>query len=344
MAVTLQNIAEVTGVSPKTVSAILGSRAHLYRPGTRERVQNAARELGYRPNLAARSTRTGRFHGVSLLYTAEPDRAVMPPDQLVKLLTELERHGQRLTFSRVPEDYSDGDEVPQALAESMCDGFLINFSRKPSRELNRLLQRVNAPRVWLNTEHEFDCVRPDDRSATRDAVARLARLGHRRVWYAQFSYPMDDRHFSADYRREAFEAAAADFGLSMRILDTDRIAPEDRLDAAIRWLSEADPRPTAIYCYGDEATAFLHAAERLGRRVPDDLSLVAAGTHTKGHLDSFIAGPRHDFDALARAAVEMLLAKIDRHCDEASAADEPLPVVEVPMSMYCGPSLSSPPC
>ena len=57
----LKRIAEMTGLSVPTVVQVLGSRGHRYRQQTRERVQEAAAQIGYRPNAASKALHQGRF-------------------------------------------------------------------------------------------------------------------------------------------------------------------------------------------------------------------------------------------------------------------------------------------
>ena len=71
MAVTLKRIAEHCGLSPQTVGAVLGGKGQLFRPKTIAAVEAAARELGYRPNSAAKAMRSGRF-GCAALRSSGP--------------------------------------------------------------------------------------------------------------------------------------------------------------------------------------------------------------------------------------------------------------------------------
>jgi DNA-binding LacI/PurR family transcriptional regulator len=83
MSITLHDVARLAGVSIKTVSNVINDYPHI-RPATRTKVEAAIEQLGYQPNLSARSLRSGRSGVISLLipdlrnaYFAELADAVM---------------------------------------------------------------------------------------------------------------------------------------------------------------------------------------------------------------------------------------------------------------------------
>src|SRR5271163_4227872 len=103
MAVTLKRIAEHCGLSLPTVGAILGGRAHLFRPATCERVQRAAAKLGYRPNSAAKAMRSGRFGCAALVLSDDPWRSVLFRPQINGMDQALTAAGMHLVHAIIPE-------------------------------------------------------------------------------------------------------------------------------------------------------------------------------------------------------------------------------------------------
>ncbi|MQM28250.1 LacI family DNA-binding transcriptional regulator [Glycomyces albidus] len=99
MAVTLRDVAELAGVSFKTVSNVINGYPHI-RPATREKVERAIAELGYQPNLSARSLRSGRTDTIALAvpelnlsYFAELASFVIAAAEEAGLVTLVEQTG-----------------------------------------------------------------------------------------------------------------------------------------------------------------------------------------------------------------------------------------------------------
>lgn len=338
--VTLRQIAEATGYSNESVSGVLGSRAHLFSVETRERIRAAARELGYRPNHAARATRSGKFLNVGVLHATDVKHDPMPASLLTAVAIELDRRGYHLSFaSWDSRSLNDPEAGPRLLREAMCDGMLIHHAHEATPAIEAAVRGSTLPVVWLNVNRRHDCVRPDDETAGRDAARCLLDAGHRRLAYVCASYDKDGRHYSADDRRRGFEAQAHAAGLEPWIIDGTRVPRDQWMQAALGWLGNIDPRPTAIACYGGEAVGLLHAAERMGLRVPDDLSILAFGPWKRGYIDTFLTGPRIDDDAIAAAAADMLVGKIE---NPAAGPVTPAPCVRVPMPMHIGGSVAPP--
>src|SRR4051794_38416822 len=106
MAVTVKDVAEYTGLSVPTVVQVLGSRAHLFRPETRERVLKAAEKLGYRPNSSAKAMRKGRFGAIGLLTSANANAGVddVHAKTMWAMLDELLTHDLLLTIGQMPDE------------------------------------------------------------------------------------------------------------------------------------------------------------------------------------------------------------------------------------------------
>ena len=315
MAVSIRQVAETAGVSTATVSHVLGRRGHSYRPETCQRVLRVAREMGYRPNASARSMRSGRFGAVALLLSTEPHRSSLPGTLLGAIQDVLAKQDLHLTLGRLPDERLTSEGfVPKILRELMADGLLINYFADVPQRLVELIQSYHLPSVWLNVKQRYDAVCPDDIKAARQAVQRLATLGHRRIAYVNYSRPAPGNgpHYSMLDRRRGYERAMRQAGLSAQVIEpeahTERAA---RVEASISWLTGED-RPTAVIGYGaSSALPVLYAAAVGGLRVPQDLSLVTFSDQLVDEagmpLDTILVPEQ----GVAEAAVEMLMQKIN---------------------------------
>src|SRR4051812_17594670 len=114
MTVTIKEIAERTGLSVPTVGHVLGRGGGRYSAETRRRVMEAAREMGYRPNLSARAMRRGRTGSAALILsrTRELTHSHIPLGLLDGLESELAENDMYLAVSRLSDDeLSVGDFV-----------------------------------------------------------------------------------------------------------------------------------------------------------------------------------------------------------------------------------------
>ena len=171
MKVTIRQIAARTGLSPITVSRVLGDKSDKHRPETRERVLRAAEELGYRINTAARAISTGRFGSVALLMSTEGSFSYLPGPLMDGIQEVLEEQDLHLTVARLSDEkLTDAEYVPQILREWTADGVLINYHFHIPGRLIELVRRYNVPSIWINSKQECNSVHPDDFGAGRRAA------------------------------------------------------------------------------------------------------------------------------------------------------------------------------
>ena len=283
MSVTLKDIAADLGVSYVTVSNALRGTGRL-GDDTRQRVLEAAKRLGYRPNAAARAVLTGRFQCVALVMSPDIRLSGTSQHMIRAMCRELDRHQFHLATS-VLEDatLSDPGFMPRILSHLMCDGLLINYTTDFPAAMEPLIQRHQLPSVWLNSRHDADCVYPDDFAAGLMATQRLLQLGHERIAYVDWSHGHDGiahEHYSVRDRADGYIRAMRDAGRSPLIVrEAAHVQSVDRPGRALDMLRSPD-RPTAVLTYGDRnAYPIVLAAAQLSLRIPDDLSIITFAAH-----------------------------------------------------------------
>ncbi len=275
---------------------------------TAARVQRAAADLGYRPNAAARAVRSGRFDCLALVMGTAAYRSHLSHDLLAGLSEGCRLRRQHLSLAQVDDEQLGPDEVPALLANHMADGLILNFTHDLPPHLAAMVERHRIPHVWLNRRMTHGAAYPDDIAAGRDATVALIAAGHRRIAFVS-SHP--SRHVSEADRwaghREAMRAA----GLTPRRITGPEGEPPSAWERCCgEWLTGED-RPTAIVAYRPVAAYVAHVvAERLGLRVPSDLSIATfestPATDTGLALSTWLI-PEASY---ARAAVELLLEQI----------------------------------
>ncbi len=174
----IREIAAQSGVSPATVSRVLGGswQAQRIAASTAQRVREAAEALGYRPVLAARSTRTGRTGMLALLVDPKPQRSALPIPLLSGLHAAASAGGYRLVYTQIPDD-----GVCSELAVRACDAWVVNYHGALPDGLADALHNTGQPCVWLGRDDRPDALAGDEAGAARVLVERMVARGRRQV-------------------------------------------------------------------------------------------------------------------------------------------------------------------
>jgi DNA-binding LacI/PurR family transcriptional regulator len=303
--VTSFDVARLAGVSQPTVSRALRNLPGT-SPATRDKVLRAAAALSYVPSDSARSlsTRSTRRVAVVSEELTNPFYAELVEPIRHCLLT----HDLRTVVITDTEHRAVGPEV---LADGSYDGVILTTTLRRSA-LPRDLTERGVPHVLTNRvlDHPESSGCAADNAAGMRAIGNLlADLGHERI--ASLQGPV---HASTGRERaEALRGSLRARGLRLRREMVRRVPfTHDAGREAAHDLLGGDPAPTAVVCGNDViALGVLSAARERGLRVPQDLTVV-------GFDDIPMAGwplvdlttVRCDLVALARAAVDLLLATI----------------------------------
>jgi DNA-binding LacI/PurR family transcriptional regulator len=180
--VTLMTVARAVGVSPTTVSNAY-NRPHKLSPALRERILEAARQLGYPgPNPAARSLRRGRAGSIGLLFGEALTYAFQDPGavEFLRGLAEgTAKHNTALQLiAALDSDEQEG--AASLLANAIVDGLVV-WTLPDRHPLLRLARERNIPLVIHGSPRLDDVpfVGIDDRAAAQAAAEHLLQLGHR---------------------------------------------------------------------------------------------------------------------------------------------------------------------
>lgn len=282
MRITLRHIATQAAVSETTVSKVLNGKHVEARitPDCAKRVWDVATKLGYRTNVAAKATATGRFDTVGLLKVEERGIGLgqLPEGLLTGIERQFTRERIRLNFTTIRDkDCADG-QVPPALREAWGDGLLLFGCWELPANIHRLISEMKLPYVMIGVKQPTDSVYTDEFDAARLATEHLLSLGHKRIAYVpdHFLYAYAQRD-----RQQAYTQAMQQAGLTPCIVELPpqhrsmEVLPFDKNHAQRAALLTGVDRPTAIIADTvDQAYPILGAAWQVGLHVPKDLSLV----------------------------------------------------------------------
>jgi LacI family transcriptional regulator len=314
--VTMKDVARRVGVHHSSVSVVLnGSRSSAgISSATRQRILEAAEELGYRRNGSAHTIRTGRFGNVALLLSPNRGLSYLPPQLLAGLYDALTAADMTLTVCLLPdEELNDTGTLPKILREQMSDGLLIDYNKSIPAPMIETIARHRIPAVWINSKQPNDCVYPDDLEAGQQATRHLLEIGHRRIAYVDLIAPRADdptQHYSRRDRRDGYRAAMAQAGLEARVWGVDELNL-DEVDSCVELLSSPD-RPTAVISYASWATEpIAYAALMLGLQIPNDLSVLGFGPEQTLYLCRPMSVMLEPQFQIGQSATKMLLQKIE---------------------------------
>ncbi|WP_376791284.1 LacI family DNA-binding transcriptional regulator [Thermoflexus sp.] len=263
----MKSIAQRAGVSVATVSRALSGRGRV-DPATRERILRIAEELGYAPDMAARSLVLRRTENIGFLIHAI--QSLSPHTFYGEILTaverELRRHRYHLHFAMVEDE-----TLPPLIKENRVDGLLL-VGCDLSPTLIQSLKERGIPLVLVDNHLPgVDSVFTDNIGGAFQATAHLIRLGHRRIAFV--TETMDNLSF-----RERFEGYRQALEAHHLMFDPELVAEGERGFeggfAAMNRLLERT-RPTAVVAANDPtAASAMRAIRARGLQIPKDIAVV----------------------------------------------------------------------
>lgn len=308
---TISDVAREAGVSKGAVSFALNGRSGV-SPRTRQRILDAAAELGWSPSHRARALSTKRAFALGMVVARDPELVGADPffptfiAGVEKVLAE---HERALVLQVVTSPAAEEAGYRRLAREGRVDGvFLMDLRRADPRIA--LLKEIGLPAVTLNrpdVPSPFPAVTLDDRPGVAAAVGHLLELGHTAI--AHVAGPEPFLHAIA--RREAFQQTLADAGLPPGPVERgDFTAASGR--AATRRLLTGKNRPTAIVYANDVmALSAIAVAAELGIRIPQELSITGFDDiDLAGYVHPALTTVRADARSWGEVAATSLLALI----------------------------------
>ncbi|MGI5240226.1 LacI family DNA-binding transcriptional regulator [Dactylosporangium sp. CA-139066] len=312
----IKDVARLAGVSSQTVSRVLNEYPNV-SPGTRERVLEAVRQLGYRRNAMARglAARRSRIVGVVTLETVLHG----PAATLFGVERAARAEGYSVSVSTLERiDHRGVLSALSALADQSVAGVVVIAPQgATARALRDLQSAIPVVAVGADTGGQTPVIGVDQRAGARMAVEHLIGLGHREVWH--LAGPPD--WLESWGRIDGWRSALEDAGLRVPDPMAGDWSARSGYTAGLEFAVRAST--TAIFAGNDQmALGLLRAFHERGIRVPEDVSVVGFDDIPEA---AFLCPPlttiRQDFDEVGRRCVAALL-----HTMETDRL-EPVPVV-----------------
>ncbi len=298
----LKEIAQVAGVSIRTVKRALSQTGPVSEE-TGRRVRAAARRLEYRPNLAARSLKTGASSEIVVLMHSTDE---LHMDKLLGIESVLRAAGFSVLVLFALSETEESHVAEAMLTRRPAGAILFPAPSNRLQSMLSLILKQKLPYVVLDTRLEgVNAVRIDRAQGVEEAVRHLAAQGRRHIAYVG---PIADRSRLAGYER-----ALAAFGMPSIVAETPAgSSGANEIENAVRHLMRATPSPDAMQAYSDTlAMTLLRTLHALGARIPDEVAVVGFDNRAFASLAhpplTTVAQPGRD---IGEAAGTLLLRQI----------------------------------
>ncbi len=320
---TIYDIAKKAGVSTATVSRALRGRSEVVVE-VRERVIEAARELGYRPNRLAQALTAGKTNMFGLVMP-EPDGNPYYSDLMEAISRCCRQYGYEAVIQL--SDLKTDDSITNAatyLEEHQVDGLLL-FAAPMHLEHYAATRTHDSP-PWVSIGSPLDflgpTVRADEHFGGAEVTRHLIALGHK-----QIAFMGPGASSSKGSRQVGYADAMQEAGLPTIFRGSDA-SVEDARECTMKLLAD-DDRPTAIVGFSDHtALGVLRACHEAGVTVPDELSVTGFDNlEFARYSNPALTTVDPQTERIACESVEYLIGRIDGSIE--ADAVEPLTIQPV---------------
>ena len=269
---TIQDVATRAGVAPITVSRVL-NRSGYVSESTRQRVEAAAAELDYVPNLLARGLRSNRTNTLALVLTDITNPFWTTVARGVE--DAARARGFSVILCNTDENEAKQEQYVDVLIRKRMDGFLLAPARSTPEPIRKIQKQADAPVVVLDrriVDAQVDLVCGDSYGGSYALTQYLLQLGHRRIGILSgpqtVSTSVERVQGCIDAMQEANIENGAEF------VQFGEYTVEGGYSMMQQMLAR-QPHPTAIFATNNFiAIGALQHLRKVGLRVPQDISLV----------------------------------------------------------------------
>ena len=275
MATTMREVAEAAGVSIATVSFVVNNSKRV-APETRERIERAMTELGFRRNIVARALASRRTQIIALVYPVLEHRL---SGSITEFITSAARAASAAEYHLVVWPIgNDGSELAALVGQKLVDGVLLMEVQLDDARVAALLE-LDIPFALIGRTRDvtgLHYVDIDFDASVQMAMDHLATLGHHQIVLVNGSQEGESFASYGPYVRSeiAYRELCAQREIEPVVLVCRQTVRSGR-EAAMELVATA-PVTTAVIIADEVAAAGLVAElTRIGREVPSDISVMS---------------------------------------------------------------------
>lgn len=305
-AVTLNDVAQASGVSHQTVSRVINNSPNV-TTSTRERVLRAIKELGYRPNTVARQLVTGRSETIGIIsFGANYYGPAQMVDSIERAL-KIRGYGFALA-SIATLHLNDIEKAIKEIGRHQVAGHILITPLLEVRleDIQHLCNNLPCVMVDVGKGAQLPSVIIDQAHGSKLATRHLLELGHRR--FCEISGPMTWR--DAFERHQAWEATLQEAGLEPGVSIESDWTAAGGYEAAKHLLNE---QFSALVVGNDQmALGAIAALREHGIRIPEDVSVIGFDDVPEARYYSPpLTTVRQDFDTLGQQSATLILDLVE---------------------------------
>jgi LacI family transcriptional regulator len=305
----INDVARQAGVSVTTVSKVLNNYSDVSSK-TRQKVNDAVRELNYQPNVVARGLVKGRSWTVGLVLR----ECVTNPfvSELIEgTRVSLGRHGYDLLHLSTPCDDPEYSFVKHCISRHV-DGVIVFGISRSDPNANELI-KTEIPTMFVDTDllgRRAGYITADHRNGIFLGIEHLYRLGHRKISFVSG----DLGGFVGQARFESYQMGLRTYSIPYltKYVEVEEYSEEGGYRAMLRFLELPD-RPTGIICTSDRAAiGVIRAAQHQRLRVPVDASVIGFDNTVYSQLfKPQLTTINQNIVSMGTSAAEHLIAMIE---------------------------------
>jgi len=305
-----KDLAKILNVSTMTVSKALRGHSDIGIE-TRERIQNLAKELSYRPNFVARNLSSKRTFTIGV---------VMPKiahsfysSVLDGIQTMAQQHGYEIVLTVSRENTKKEEENILSLISMRVDGLLVSVSQEVKISCFEPVRQMGIPLVFFDRaidELKFSSVTVDDRGGAASAVEHAIKLGYRKIMHFAGYENLD----ISRKRRSGYIDSLKKYNIPIEndlIIGTG-FGIQAGYDALMK-IYKSGNLPEVIFAVSDSvAMGVYQAAKRINVKVGKDIGLIGfADVDTASFLSPTLTTVYEPAELMGQKAVSLLLEEVE---------------------------------
>jgi LacI family transcriptional regulator len=306
MPVTQEEIAQKVGVSRRLVGYALNGHPNI-NAETRQRIQDTAERMGYRPNRVAQALASGRTYQIALCFP------FLGSSFYNEFIRQFEMLLRPTPYNLLIVTY--GDKKGTQRLNLTVDGTLFigpTYCVPPEAVLPVIVMQNQLYQVPENEDSKYDTIQIETEEASFLAMAHLISQGHQRIAYLapeEMVTEIDLRYHA--YRRVMKEAGLREEVISLPICAEELLRQQSH--RMLRRYFEAKGFPDALFCCNDDlGIGAYRAAADLGRRIPEDMAVLGFDDLDEAsYLSPPMSSVRMPIQEVCRRAWDMLQQRID---------------------------------
>jgi LacI family transcriptional regulator, galactose operon repressor len=312
--VSIKDIARHVGVSTALISYVLNNKDERVSPEMALKIRKAAAELNYRPNLIAKSLKSGKTNTLGLIVADISNPFFSGIARIIE--DEAKKYGYTVIFGSSDESVEKSQGLIEALLNRQVDAMIIAPAEFTERQILSLQER-HVPYVLIDRyfpEIESNCVRINNYQASYNAVEHLVKMGNRRI--VMMAYNTSMQHIGD--RKRGYLEALRDNQIPA---EEDWLAQasyhhlEEDVERVMRRLLLPEPRVDAFFFATNSlAVQGLKQIVKLGVKVPEEVAIIS---FDESDAFDFFYSPityiRQSLTDIGREAVRLVMENIGRN-------------------------------